>query len=404
MRRCGVLLVWSLVLFGCSAAATDPRDPEAANNRIVVGTASGEVYLINPDGSERLDLAGGQKPNGLQPVWSPDGRKIAWSEVGPSSNSIVSTDADGTDAQRARTPFSGYFGYWDPTATRLGFLGNAPPGTGLVIDEGSGADLDVVVDSDTFYFFSWSPDGTRWIVHSGSGLHTMDLAGNRTKIDLPDALFRAPIWTQEGDVLVAIANQGRNVIARVDPDTLEFEELLEVGQITNFVLDPTGRLLVVETIEEATDGRDLGNNVTAIAQTDAPVTSVLLYDMSSGAVTQIHDQRIGAAWWSPDGNKLAMLVNEDVPQPQFAQWLVWSRTEIFRSDRFVPTRTFASAYAPFYDQFAQSVSPWSPDSSRFVFTGTDEDGTRGLFVQPATPDTAPEWVADDAAIAFWSPT
>jgi len=399
------------VLLGCLLVACSASDSVAnqgqANDRIAVATAGGEIYLIDPDGSNPLPLAGGDLPTGLQPVWSLDGRSIAWSEVGSTSNGIVTANPDGSNQRRSTTLFSGYFGYWDPTSTRLGFLGNAPPGTGLVIDDGSSATLDVV-DSDTFYYFSWSPDGTRWVVHSGSGLHLMDLEGTRIEIDLDDAFFRAPVWTPDGHILLNIAMQGRNVIVRFDPATSEIEELLEVGLSANFVLDPTGNLLAVETVEEAGQGLDLGNDVTAISQPvsqpTGPSTRVLVYDLRSGSVAQAFDGPIGSAWWSPDGTTLALLVTEDSADPQFAQWLVWSRDRTFRTDRFVPTRVYATTYAPFYDQFAQSVSPWAPDSSRFVYAGTDVEGLTGLFVQDAESDTPATWIAADAAVAFWSPT
>ena len=58
---------------------------------------------------------------------------------------------------------------------------------------------------------------------------------------------------------------------------------------------------------------------------------------------------------------------------------------------------------PFFDQFAQSVTPWSPDSDRFVYPGIGIDDARGIFVQVAEPGVAPELIAD-GILAFWSPT
>ena len=100
---------------------------------------------------------------------------------------------------------------------------------------GTGSDLDSVVDSDTFYYFSWSPDGTRWVVHSGSGLSIVTVDGSRTPIDFEPARFRAPIWAEDGSILLAVRHDDRNMIVQLEPNTGDFNELIEVGDVTNFV-------------------------------------------------------------------------------------------------------------------------------------------------------------------------
>jgi hypothetical protein len=389
---------------GDSPAAGTPTPGRAALDRIVVASGSGQVYLIDPDGQRRLDLSGAGV--GSQPVWSPDGRRIAWSQSGPSGWSINSANTDGTELRQATTLFSGYFGSWSPTSRRLGFLGNAPPGTGLVLDDGTGADLDSVVDSDTFYYFSWSPDGTRWVVHSGSGISVVAIDGSRTLIDLEPARFRAPVWAEDGSILLAVRHDDRNMIVQLDPASGDFDELLEVGDVTNFVLDPTGRYLAVESVVLGKGQEDLGSGITVSTamQPDEPNAVVLVYDMQTGAVRQILQERTGGLWWSPDGTTLALLVQEESATPEFLQWLMWRAEETFRSERFRLSPTFGAAYVPFFDQFAQSVTPWSPDSTRFVYSAFDLAGDPGVFVQAARPDASAERISDDVGIAFWSPT
>jgi Tol biopolymer transport system component len=382
----------------------EPTPGVPAADRIVVASGNGQIYLMDPDGQNRLDLT----PAGVggQPVWSPDGRRIAWSQRDPSGFSITSADADGTQLRRAATPFSGYFGYWSPTSRRLGFLGNAPPGTGLVIDAGTGSDLDSVVDSDTFYYFSWSPDGTRWVVHSGSGLSIVTVDGSRTPIDLEPARFRAPIWAEDGSILLAVRHDDRNMIVQLEPNTGDFNELIEVGDVTNFVLDPTGRYLAVESVVVGHSEEDPGGgiSVSTSVQPSEASAEVLVYDLSTGAVRQVLQERTGGFWWSPDGTTLALLVQEEGATPQLTQWLMWRPEGSFRSERFTISPTFGVAYVPFFDQFAQSVTPWSPDSRRFVYSAFDQAGDPGVFVQPARPNTPAQRISDDAGVAFWSPT
>jgi len=60
------------------ASGSAPVVGEPAQDRIVVANRAGQVYLIDPDGSDRLDLiTDPTAEQGSQPVWSPDGRRIA---------------------------------------------------------------------------------------------------------------------------------------------------------------------------------------------------------------------------------------------------------------------------------------------------------------------------------------
>jgi len=390
-----------LVLTACSSPSSG--NGEVAVDRIVVANGIGEIYLVDSDGADRVDLVEAGIV-GLQPVWSPDGQRIAWSQREGLDYSIASANPDGTDLRQAETPFSGYFGFWDPTSSQLGFLGNAPPGTGLVLDAGAGASTQVV-DSDTFYYFSWNPDGTRWIVHSGSGLHLMKDGEARQEIDLADGPFRAPIWAPDGEILLVIANEGRNDVVSYDAASDTFEVLVTVGDIANMVLDDSGRYLAIESIDFDGEGVDTGDAVQVAFQTPQPAAEVLIYDRQTGTLEQAHDGRSGGFWWSPDGRALAMLVPEDSATPEFAQWLVWTRDGSFRTDRFVPSRAYVTSYVPFFDQYAQAVTPWSPDSQEFVYAGTDAQGQAGVFVQQAEAGVAARLImVEDNAVAFWSRT
>jgi len=51
--------------------------------------------------------------------------------------------------------------------------------------------------------------------------------------------------------------------------------------------------------------------------------------------------------------------------------------------KFTPRQSFTRLYMPFFDQYAQSFTPWSPDSKSFVFVAEE-----GVFVQPL-PDPMP---------------
>lgn len=380
-----------------------PDVGEQARDRIVVATGDGRLYHVDPSGADRVDLVGEDEPVSSQPVWSPDGRRLGWSQGDGVTFGITTSNIDGSEVRRAATPFNGYFGYWDPTSSLIGFLGNAAPGTGLVLDDGSGTAITRTVDSDTFYYFSWSPDGAKWAVHSGSGMRIVGLDGERTTIDLDGAAFRAPTWGPDGTIFLAIARGDGSTIVGYDPETGDVEDLLDVGAVTNFVLDPTGRSLAIESIEVGAS-RDGDDDVRALRAQPEPSSEVIVYDIATGATEQAFDSASGGFWWSPDGSQLAILIGEVEGAALWNRWRVWSDGEPILTDRFTITPTFAGAYVPFFDQFAQSVTPWSPDSESFVYAGTDEGGSSGVFVQRAEPETPAERITDEGEIAFWSPT
>src|SRR4029453_1308966 len=74
----------------------------------------------------------------------------------------------------------------------------------------------------------------------------------------------------------------------------------------------------------------------------------------------------------------------------------------FLTPRFVPSELVAVGYLQFFEQYAQSMSLWSPDSSAFAYPGMNEDGEEGIWIQSARPDRAAVLVAAGAFVA-WSP-
>src|SRR6187549_1895511 len=111
MKRVALVL-----LTGTLAAAPAGSSPVPPHGRIVFaiseagGTAIG-IYVINPDGSGRRRLASGYDED---PVWSADGRKIAFSDIDTSG--VIVMNADGSNKKRVA---DGESPAWLPDGTRL---------------------------------------------------------------------------------------------------------------------------------------------------------------------------------------------------------------------------------------------------------------------------------------------
>ena len=127
-----------------------------------------------------------------------------------------------------------------------------------------------------------------------------------------------------------------------------------------------------------------------------PAARLAVVDTASGEVTTVLDDTALAFFWSPQGDKL--LVLDIVPGP-IARWQVWSEQGLEPMAEFFPTQPFFTEFITFFDQYAQSVSLWSPDGTTIAFPGTI-DGTPGIWSQ--TLGGEPEFVHGGSWVT-WAP-
>jgi TolB protein len=125
-------------------------------------------------------------------------------------------------------------------------------------------------------------------------------------------------------------------------------------------------------------------------------------EMETNRTRELSDRPVLAFFWSPDGKKLAYLVADDRSDELRLRWYVWEGGRPRPYSSFLPSRTFFQGYIVFFDQYAQSMSIWSPDSTAFTYAGTDEAGRSGIWVQTLGADIAPVWVGR-GVVASWSP-
>jgi Tol biopolymer transport system component len=143
----------------------------APNGRqLAYATTSGDIAIINADGSRHRILATGSD-NGFKhtPSWSPDGRSIAYASVADGRlSSVYISRADGSARRLLARDVAAPA--WSPDGTRIAVRGArhieffAPDGR-LV------APLDVGINGTP----TWSPDGTKIVFTSRRNRHDWDL-------------------------------------------------------------------------------------------------------------------------------------------------------------------------------------------------------------------------------------
>jgi TolB protein len=359
--------------------------------RIAVLDSRGTLTAFDADGSDAVVLADSVPGETLvrQPTWSPDGARIAWVGLAADGTSaeIMTAAADGTrptDTPVAAAPF---YLSWDPTSSRIVYLGGSAAADielGLV---DVAASTSAPIDAGSPFYLSWAPAGKQLLVHVGTDrLDRLAIDGSHTSLHDRPGTFSAPVWTSDGRTFVYASEGGhgqRLIAYELGTDRREILARFE-GTIT-FVVSPDGRRVAFQVLQD-----------------QSLATPLSVIDRKSGTIERVATEYSPSFFWSPGGDKLLSLLPEVTPERLWFRWRVWEDGSSFTTGRFVPSLEFSRDYLQFFEQYAQSMRLWSPDGSAFVYAGEDESGESGVWIQPATRDTAPVRVAD-GVVAFWSP-
>jgi hemoglobin len=360
---------------------------------LLVLTEDDDVVTIGADGSELQALTddpGGEVSVEVRhPVWSPDGQSVAWAELeigdeGARSR-IVSTDADGSGRVEFPVDTGTFFLEWDPTSSRIAYLGNfrGTVGMGVAGQAIVGDPVAKTLGAGRPFYLSWGPGGLELLVHVGDRtLGRLDLEGEVRSIGDVPGIFQAPVWLADGRMFYAVADGDRQAL--VVRDGVEQRELVPFEGSIEFVVSPRGERVAYRI----GSGNALGG--------------VEVVDVESSRSQRINDAPTLAFQWSPDGRRLLLLTEDDGEEEGAQRWLVWDgRSAEQVGPSFVPSPTFLRDYAPFYGQFAQAMTPWSPDGGAFAFAGEIEDRA-GIWVQDLRANE-PTLVLEGGAVVSWAP-
>src|SRR5829696_4020242 len=328
------------------------------------------------------------------PVWSPTGDRIAYTALNPASChpgdhlcvtfELWLVSSAGGDARKLADHAAGPV--WSPDGKQLAFAGEYET---YAANDGwkgrpwvasaSGAAMRRIVNVYGVDRISWSPRADRVIVSAHRGFAVIvPLAGGKARKVVS---ARAAVWSPGGDA-IALARDSRIVL--VGPNGSLIRVLRTAGRVEEIGWSPNAaRLAYVvaiprsDTVPRTFPRRALvtvaatGRNAHTVARFDRFQLAKLLGWLREGYVLyqtwrEVNDFELFSM--NPDGSGLTQLTDDDVHQ-------------------FGPT--------------------WSPDGRRIVFTQWDDVAQRGelrsLAVGGAsTPITTPPAGASDLEAA-WSP-
>ncbi len=421
---------------------TLPGIPASAPvNRIALVGNDLNIYIADPTDGTMRALTGdaGPRQGYNHPTWSPDSSRLAYvgytlSNGVPTAGALYTAapDSDTSVPIYTTTDNIPFYLYWSPDSRIVSFLANKDTDTiALNVARSDEQDSMQEIDTGAPFYWAWAPDSSQMFTHVGDtreasqearlGVLSLDTPDDNRSLDASPGMFQAPQWSRDGKILYSTMNGTQQSIAISDPLGADTITLASYSGRASFALSPDG----TEVAYLLTDTR-----------TRLPHYGPLrVVDTTGANVRTVSEQPVLAFLWSPDSAKLAYLtVNLSQDESSFNQnalpnpivstapekfpnesnlnqgqdnelqvhWRLWDRaTGTSRTfATFSPTVSFLNVI-PYFDQYANSTTFWSPDSQSFVFTARESSTSGSVFIADANGVNPPRRIGD-GLIAFWS--
>jgi Tol biopolymer transport system component len=226
--------------------------------------ANGDIYIVNTDGTGLKRLTNDPDLED-HPVWSPDGRQIAYvhwpSNRTAAGNTIWVMNADGTGKkQLTRGDVHGNAPEWSPDGKQIAFWRQTSNGESIYVINADGSGVKAVAGG--IRVWEESPQGPEY----GGGM----------------------AWAPDGRILYLSAGE----VVAVFPDGSKHEQLTQGADLGTFAMSPDGAMFALEN-----SARRL--QVTPVQAGGASVPLLdPVYDFMADPWT--------VPSWAPDGKSLAI--------------------------------------------------------------------------------------------------
>lgn len=354
------------------------------------------------------------------PTWSRDGDWLAFMGVNSvgdlveSKLMVASMNEDSVNEVYKSESEHPIYLNWSPDNTHLSFISTTVSGQNLILQTvPSGGGDRTILDTGSPYYWSWAPDGSVMIVHAGGAAasspeHLAFLKLDSTTVtehglnSMP-AAFQSPAWSPDGSrIALARLAEGENEIVVTDAAGENSQRVGTFSIKTAFAWSGDGTRLAYIDGKQALDAGTIG--------------PLHILDMETSEET-VEDGNIVAFFWSPSGEELAYFIllqaqadgsssgesgGTTQTSPQYVLNLhVLNVTSGESRELFTyrPTQQFLSIL-PYFDQYHQSATIWSPDNNNLVLSFLGSSGP-GIAIVAASGQLEPRLLAE-GYLAFWS--
>jgi Tol biopolymer transport system component len=392
----------------------------------------GNIYTIDQGGGNETPITSDARSSdttyhiyGL-PAWSRDGQSIAFpaytgrrDQQAPDTTSLYTARRDGSDLVEAHSSDDFLvFWSWAPDNRRVGFIAESNGNTlafKVVPSEGGEAQ---VVDAGAPYYWAWAPNSNAVLAHAGGAspsasarlsLLQLEDAIYEQVLDIPPAEFKSPAFSPDGSqVLVAgVTGDGADALLLTDALGSDPRVLAEYNGTIAFAWSPNGQR--VAYLESASP--ELGT----------PGRLVIVDPSGRREPVELEGTDVYAFFWSPDSKSLAYFSEAEIEElqtqeaengtagevPTAGDVLVFDLNVMNAGNgrthnvaTFVPTERFMQVI-PYFDQYHQALTVWSPDSKNLVVSAYAGEDTPAIFVVAASGRLEPRYIAN-GWMAFWS--
>jgi Tol biopolymer transport system component len=195
------------------------------------------------------------------PSFSPDGKKLLYSQYGgngtsTSDTSIETMNADGSGKHTLfhREGFSAFDAVWSPSGDMIAlcvgryFRAAGLPASQVAVMKPDGSGFQVIADDGMNNGFpSWSPDGKRIVYKRGRQLVILSLADHKiTPLTGEEHWYNFPQWSPRGDVIMFTSDRdGDFELYTIRPDGTGLRRLTSVpGNDAHSIWSPDGEWIV----------------------------------------------------------------------------------------------------------------------------------------------------------------
>ena len=428
---CSLLLL--CLLFGTLGALTYFSSGNGGPiNRIAYVDNDNNIQVVDAHGEHRVALttdASQTVPRVyLFPTWAPNSQHIAFVGISGADTTTAALysapAAGGTPAtvfkSTTQTPF---YLYWSPDNQWIGFLAQTDTELSLMLGRGDGGAEARKLDTGSPFYWAWSPDSRALFLHVGGstrdpGDARLALLG-REGTGPPQALkngpasFEAPHYSPDGSKILYAATNGPS------------DDALILADAQGGNPKPIATYQGSVAFAWSPDGKKIASLVTPADAGLPNLGPIWISDADGSNRQSLVTEDTLAFYWSPDSQQIAYLAfvppgnstssiegSSDsrtglaVPSPQASQIkLSWRVVNVADKREhsiavFEPTQDFLQVL-PYFDQYARSITFWSPDSKQFVYTQSDAGDATSVWVVDIAGTPAPQRIGD-GALAVWS--